>query len=582
MASSDLLTYLNTQTQIHKVNNAILILPANWNNLNLKTDGYQIIHHNGKSLPEIFHLVRKSSSARGTTQSSNPWYRRIFQRRRNAVLRQIHEQNQHNQLDTYLSLLSNISHYLDAKNASEEVKFFNKKFLQNLGHQIKTPITGVLSGIKLLESSYEDNPQHKDIFGNLYSSCCELATYLNNLLDYYLFTEKRIALELTSYKITPYMKEVFEYYNKKYRDSPNTSIKFIYRHPSDLEIYTDIKRLRQVVMNILDNSFKFTDHGQILVIFETDASNYLIKILDTGCGIAPGDWDKIFFPFYYLTVHNANDRYDGMGISLAISKKIMIMMGGDITIGEPEILNFKTQFTVSIPISKNIASSSLNASRNSTSELRVLPPSPISIMGIANSNPLDSAMIPPKSISNIYPSLMGNNKMEILIIDDNVANTRLTSHLLARILNNYQVPSQIDILNDSREAVSQIIFNKYNIILLDIKMPFMSGIDILTELRNLEFLDGNMMTKIYVSTALTDEVDTKEFENIVVLHKPVLYETFEKIIVDYLAPEDPLILGVEEGYSEKMRKMLNARTEKPHILTPPIVFSEGNWEGVYI
>ena len=235
MASSDLLTYLNTQTQIHKVNNAILILPANWNNPNLKTDGYQIIHHNGKSLPEIFHLVRKSSSARGTTQSSNPWYRRIFQRRRNAVLRQIHEQNQHNQLDTYLSLLSNISHYLDAKNASEEVKFFNKKFLQNLGHQIKTPITGVLSGIKLLESSYEDNPQHKDIFGNLYSSCCELATYLNNLLDYYLFTEKRIALELTSYKITPYMKEVFEYYNKKYRDSPNTAIKFIYRHSSDLE-----------------------------------------------------------------------------------------------------------------------------------------------------------------------------------------------------------------------------------------------------------------------------------------------------------------------------------------------------------
>ena len=212
----------------------------------------------------------------------------------------------------------------------------------------------------------------------------------------------------------------------------------------------------------------------------------------------------------------------------------------------------------------------------------VLPPSPISIMGIANSNPLDSAMIPPKSISNIYPSLMGNNKMEILIIDDNVANTRLTSHLLARILNNYQVPSQIDILNDSREAVSQIIFNKYNIILLDIKMPFMSGIDILTELRNLEFLDGNMMTKIYVSTALSDEIDIKEFESVVVLHKPVLYETFEKIIVDYLAPERTEQQGGKVNYTEKTFKMLKEKIGKNGTISPPIIFKEGSLEGIYI
>ena len=539
MAASDLLTYLNTQTQIHKVNNAILILPANWNNPNLQADGYQIIHHNGKTLPEIFHLVRNSNGSSGNTAANRtPWYRRIFQRRNTAIMRQIHEQNRHNQLDTYLALLSNISHYLDAKHASEEVKFFNKKFLQNLGHQIKTPITGVLSGIKLLESSYEDNPQHKDVFANLYSSCCELATYLNNLLDYYLFTEKKIALELTKYKITPYMKEVYEYYNKKYRDSPSTTVKFIYRHASDLEIYTDIKRLRQVVMNILDNSFKFTDHGQILVIFECDPNNFLIKILDTGCGIAPGDWDKIFFPFYYLTVHNAGDRYDGMGISLAISKKIMVMMGGDILVGEPELPRFKTQFTVVIPITRSIVKRELNISPSSSDLRAAPPPSPISIMNMSGkTNPI--ASINQYPVLNIYPNLMGNSCMEILIIDDNIPNTRLTSQLLTKILNNYQVPSQIDILNDSREAVRKIIFNKYNIIFLDIKMPYVSGVEILRELQQLEYLDGNSMTKIYVSTALTDEVDSKEFPNLAVLHKPVLYETFEKIIVDYLAPESP-------------------------------------------
>jgi CheY-like chemotaxis protein len=134
---------------------------------------------------------------------------------------------------------------------------------------------------------------------------------------------------------------------------------------------------------------------------------------------------------------------------------------------------------------------------------------------------------------------MGNSKMEILILDDNIANTRLTSQILSKILTNYQIPSQIDILNDSREAISKIIFNKYNIIFLDIKMPFISGIDILRQLKQLEYMDGNRMTRIFVSTALTDEVDSKEFENVVVLHKPVLYETFENIIVDYLAHESP-------------------------------------------
>ena len=138
--------------------------------------------------------------------------------------------------------------------------------------------------------------------------------------------------------------------------------------------------------------------------------------------------------------------------------------------------------------------------------------------------------------------------MEILIIDDNIANTQLTSQLLSKILTNYQIPSQIDILNDSREAVSKIIFNKYNLILLDIKMPFISGIEILRQLKHLEYIEGNSMTRIYVLTALTDEVDTNEFENVVVLHKPVLYETFEKIIIDYLAPESPTDISVEGIY----------------------------------
>ena len=543
MSASDLLTYLNTQTQIHKVNNVILILPANWNNPNLQADGYQIIHHNGKTLPELFHLVRNTPSTSDTNQSKNSWFRRLFQRRRTAIIRQLHEQNRQKQLETYLALLSNISHYLDAKHASEEIKFFNKKFLQNLGHQIKTPITGVLSGIKLLESSYEDNPQHKDVFSNLYTSCCELATYLNNLLDYYLFTERRIILELNNYKITPYMKEVYEYYNNKFRDNTNIAIKFIYRHSQDLEIRTDIKRLRQIVMNILDNSFKFTDHGQILVIFEYDTVSYTIKILDTGCGIAASDWEKIFYPFYYLTIHNSSDKYDGMGISLAISKKIMAMMGGEILIGEPELPRFKTQFTINLPCLKvgNSGNNHLNIAPNTSDMHTDFPPSPISLIPfqqktVSSINPTDKKTHLP--ILNFYQYLMGNSKMEILIIDDNIANTQLTSQILNKILNNYQVPSQIDILNDSRNAIDKIIFNKYNIILLDIKMPFVSGIDILRQLQDLEYLEDNRMTTVYVLTALNNEINESVFPSVKVLHKPVLYETFEKMILDYLAPQN--------------------------------------------
>ena len=237
-------------------------------------------------------------------------------------------------------------------------------------------------------------------------------------------------------------------------------------------------------MNVLDNSFKFTDHGQILVIFECDANNFLIKISDTGCGIAPGDWDKIFMPFYYLTIHNSSDRYDGMGISLAISKKIMLMMGGDILVGEPDLPRFKTQFTIMVPMTRSVIKRELNISP-SASDLTAPPPSPISIFGIASSDNKHTNLptkqvvaINQPSTINLYPFLMGNTKMEILILDDNIANTQLTSQILSKILNNYNIPSQIDILNDSRQAINKIIFNKYNIIFLDIKMPFISGIEI--------------------------------------------------------------------------------------------------------
>jgi len=589
--TTELINYLNSQMQLHKVGDAIIILPNNWQHNDLKSEGYKVIHHKQHILTndddyiyddfnvdntDIYYLIKnikseinlpsntyskKSSNTSSKFKKIKKW---LKSKSKNKKLQSLdsytNSSNNNNIIDNiifekkinnYLNVLSDISHHLDLNNTTDEIKFFNKKFLQNLGHQIKTPISGVLSGIKLLETSFNNNPNNKQIFSSLYTSCCELATYLNNLLDYYLFTEKKIQLEYTNCNIYNYMNEILDYYNK-YNKRPelnfNVNLNFIYNHPQNLEINIDIKRMRQVIMNILDNSFKYTNTGNILVIFEYNTSNnsYIIKILDTGCGINPDNRDKIFYPFYNLVIQNTNDKYDGMGISLAISKKIIELMGGELKISEPEFATYTTQFNIIIPL--NSINKNLNFNFNQIIDNLDIIDNESNANNTKNTNinnkvfKNDLTFINPKVDDNNNEITLSNRKqhnINILIIDDNFTNNQLNKAIINSILTKFNVNNTIKIVNNSCLAIEEILTYSFDIIFLDLKMPFISGIQILQELKKIKYFQHKKQAIIYIITALQgnfEELNDLQLSNIEIIQKPILYETFQNILLNYVCP----------------------------------------------
>jgi signal transduction histidine kinase/CheY-like chemotaxis protein len=570
--TSELINYLNSQMQLHKVGDAIIILPNNWQHNDLKSEGYKVLHHKQQKLKnnddyindefdvdntDIYYLIKNIKSKINTSSNTSSKFKKIkkwLSKSKNKKLQSLdsytHSTNNNieqtqdniifeNKINNYLNVLSDISHHLDLNNTTDEIKFFNKKFLQNLGHQIKTPISGVLSGIKLLETTFNNNPHNKQIFSSLYTSCCELATYLNNLLDYYLFTEKKIQLEYTNCKIYNYMNEILDYYSK-YNKRPelnlNVNLNFIYNHPQNLEINIDIKRMRQVIMNILDNSFKYTNTGNILVMFEYNTNNYIIKILDTGCGINPYNRDKIFYPFYNLVIQNTNDKYDGMGISLAISKKIIELMGGEIKITEPEIANYNTQFNIIIPLNKNLNFNQIiqnldiidNAKENDLTFSKTIA-----------SNLTLPQFEKVRDDNETTLSIIKKQHINILIIDDNITNNQLNKAIINSILNKFNVNNTIKIINNSCLAIKEILTYSCDIIFLDLKMPVVSGIQILKELKNIKYFQNKDQAKIYIITALQgylEELNNLQLPNIEIIQKPILYETFQNLLLNYLCP----------------------------------------------
>lgn len=335
------------------------------------------------------------------------------------------------------------------------------EFLANMSHEIRTPLNGILGLSFLLEE--EPNPDDlRPMMGLIRASGEVLRRVLDDVLDFSKIESGRLELENEPFDPRASLEWSFELFRKAAEEK---SLEFSLELDPALPqlVLGDTTRLRQVAANLVSNAVKFTHRGGVYMkatmlgpAAQRRRNLIQVSVRDTGIGIAADRLDRLFQSFSQIDASTTR-RYGGTGLGLAISQSLVKMMGGEIRVeSEPGVGSF-FEFTISVGIAEGDRHTKSVSDRGHMRALR------------------------------------------ILVAEDNMVNQMVIMRMLQKL------GCQADFASDGRSAVSRVETNDYDLVLMDVHMPTVDGLEATRRIRRMD--SPHAATPVVALTALATNED---------------------------------------------------------------------------
>jgi PAS domain S-box-containing protein len=370
-----------------------------------------------------------------------------------------------------------------AKTLAEEAAEAKSSFLANMSHEIRTPMNAVLGLLGMLAEEDNLTTQQQDWVKTAQQSSNILLKLINDTLDFSKIDAGKLSLDTESFNLRSLIDTTIDMLAPK-AESKGISLSSSLEKTLPTNIEGDSGRLRQILVNLIGNAIKFTDQGEIsLEVASTgDGESHLLRfaVHDTGIGIQVRDHEKLFTAFTQLTRDDTIPP-DGTGLGLAISRHLVKLMGGDIGVeSEPDegsCFWFEIPLVKGSPATENLVETGPATDRAApvTGQLHDQTP--------ASPRPGSGA--------------------RILIAEDSPANQMVALAMLKR------AGYHIDTVMNGKEAVESLRNLPYDLVLMDISMPEMNGMEATTVIRGLAGDKGRI--PIVAMTAHAIKGDREKF-----------------------------------------------------------------------